>query len=452
MITFFSRKRTSSLALAIAMATGAAVATTAVMPTEASAQRKKKKDESDGGGYSKEFIAVYQPLNELMGTEGSDLASQRAQFDALAGLLNTPDEKIAGGGLMFNSGVRLQDPALQLKGMEAMLASGMVEAANTGRYNFIAYQLADRQNMVAKARTYLQAAIDNNFTAENINPASLRIAMMESYFGNSEFDAGIKYLNDAIAEQKAAGQTVDEAWYRRGISVAYENELTPAVYEIAAMWLSDFPSETNWRDSINIARNLNNFTPAEMLDLFRLSRQTGALNTASDYDFYIEVADARRLPSEVKSVIEEGKAAGILVDSNLYMVEQLGVANGRIASDRADLPALEADASAANAGLRTVVAAGDAFLSYGEYDKAVKFYERAVAMPGVELGEELNRLAIAQIGAGDYAAARESLSRITGTRKPLAMLWTAYANQLEAEAGATPDVMPSDAPATATTM
>ena len=294
MITFFSRKRTSSLALAIAMATGAAVATTAVMPTEASAQRKKKKDESDGGGYSKEFIAVYQPLNELMGTEGSDLASQRAQFDALAGLLNTPDEKIAGGGLMFNSGVRLQDPALQLKGMEAMLASGMVEAANTGRYNFIAYQLADRQNMVAKARTYLQAAIDNNFTADNINPASLRIAMMESYFGNSEFDAGIKYLNDAIAEQKAAGQTVDEAWYRRGISVAYENELTPAVYEIAAMWLSDFPSETNWRDSINIARNLNNFTPAEMLDLFRLSRQTGALNTASDYDFYIEVADARR--------------------------------------------------------------------------------------------------------------------------------------------------------------
>ncbi|UAB77193.1 tetratricopeptide repeat protein [Erythrobacter sp. SCSIO 43205] len=438
MITFFSRKRTSSLALAIALATGAAVATTAVMPAEASAQRKKKKDENDGGGYSKEFIAVYQPLNELMNTEGSDLASQRAQFDALAGLLNTPDEKIAGGGLMFNSGVRLQDPALQLQGMEAMLASGKVDAANAGRYNFIAYQLADRLNMTGKARTYLQAAIDNNFTTDTITPASLRIAMMESYFGNSEFDAGFKYLKDAVAQQKAAGQPVDEAWYRRGISVAYENELSPTVYEVATMWLADFPSEGNWRDAINIARNLNEFKPAEMLDLFRLARQTGALNSASDYDFYIEVADARRLPSEVKSIIEEGKAAGILVDSNLYMVEQLGIANSRLASDRADLPALEADASAPNAGLRTVVAAGDAFLSYGQYDKAIKFYERAVTMPGVEMNEELNRLAIAQIGAGDYAAARESLSRISGSRMPLAMLWTAYADELEGETGAAP--------------
>ena len=450
MITFLTRKRSSPLALAIALATGAIVATTAFAPAEVSAQRKKKKDEGeDGGGYSKEFIAVYQPLNDLFNEEGSDLASQRAQFDTLAGVLNTPDEKIAGGGLIFNAAVRLQDPALQLQGMELMLASGKVEAASLGRYNFIAYQLADRQNMKAKSRTYLQAAIDNNFTTETISVSDLQVAMMESFFASNDYQAGFDYLKGAIAGQKAAGQPVSETWYRRGITVAYENEISPTVYELAGMWLSDYPSETNWRDAINIARNLNDFTPAEMLDLFRLARKTGALNTASDYDFYVEVADARRLPSEVKNVIEEGKAAGVLVDSNLYMVEQLGIANNRIASDRADLPALESDASAANAGLRTVVAAGDAFLSYGEYDKAAKFYERSLTMPEVKMDEELNRLAIAQIGAGDYAAARESLSRISGSRMPLAMLWIAYANELEAKMGADPAVAPSDAPATA---
>lgn len=450
MITFLTRKRSSPLAMAIALATGAIVASSAMAPAEVSAQKKKKKgdEEEDGGGYSDEFIAIYQPLDDILKQEGGDIASQRAQFDALAASMNTADEKIAGGGLMFNSGVRLKDPVLQLQGMEFMLASGKVAPEQRGRYNFIAYQLSDRQNMKPKSRTYLQGAIDNNFSTETIGASDLSVAMMESFFATNEFDAGFDYLEGAIAAQKAAGQQVDESWYRRGITVAYENELSPAVYEIASMWLSDYPSEANWRDSINIARNLGDFAGPEMLDLFRLARKTGALNSASDYDFYIEVADARRLPSEVKGVIEEGKAAGVLVDSNLYMVEQLGIANNRIASDRADLPALEADASAPGAGLRTVVAAGDAFLSYGEYDKAVKFYERSLTMPEVKLNEELNRLAIAQIGTGDYAGARASLSRITGKRMPLAMLWLAYANQLEAQTGTAATAAPAAASAT----
>lgn len=453
MITLLSRKGTSSLALAIALATSSALLATAVYPTEASAQRKRERDkeaeEQDGGGYSEGFLALYRPLDELLKTEGSDLASQRGQYDAMAAVMNTNDEKNAGGGLMFNSGVRLQDPALQLQGMEFMLASGLVQPANLGRYNFIAYQLADRSDMKAKSRPYLQSAIDNNFTTETITKSDLSVAMMESFFSTDEFTAGFDYLTGEIATRKANGLTIDEAWYRRLISVAYENEISPTVYEIASMWLADYPSEANWRDSINIARNINDFSPSEMLDLFRLSRKSGALNSASDYDFYIEVADARRLPSEVKIVIEEGKAAGIITDSNLYAAEQLGIANNRIASDRGDLPALETDASAPTAGLRTVVAAGDAFLSYSEYDKASKFYERSLTMPEVKLDEELNRLAIAQIGAGDYAGARASLSRITGSRLPLAILWTAYANQLEAEASPAPAVAPSEAPATA---
>ena len=453
MITLLSGKRTSSLALAIALATGSAVVTTAVFPTEASAQRKKdkKKDEKDGGGYSKEFREVYTPLDELLKQEGGDLSGSRAQIDTLAGLLNTNDEKYAGGFVLFNSGIKLQDRELQLRGMQSVLASGMAPAENIGRFNFIAYQTANQLNQKELSRTYLQAAIDNNFTTTDINASSLRLAMMESFFSQDLFDQGFAYLNDAISTQKAQGLAVDENWYRRGVTVAYENEISPAVYDIIAMWLSDFPSETNWRDAVNIARNLNDFQTGEMLDLFRLSRKAGALSDESDFDYYVEVADARRLPNEVKEVIDEGKAAGIISDSNLFITEALGIANNRLASDRAELPELESDAMAPTAGVRTVVAAGDAFLSYGEYAKAAQFYERAITMPEVELNEELTRLAIAQIGKGDYAEARTTLNRITGTRVPLARLWTAYANQLESETGAAPAVMPSSAPATADT-
>jgi len=448
MITLLSRKRSSSLALAIALATGGAVVTTAGFPMEANAQNS---DENDGGGYSSEFREVYTPLDELLNTDGADTSGIRPQLQSLAALLNTNDEKFAGGNMIFNGAIKLGDQALQLQGMQTMISSGLVPAENVGRFNFIAYQLSNALGDQPTARTHLQAAIEQNFTTDTISASNLRVAMMESFFAGDEFSAGFDYLKDAIQRQKTQGLAVDESWYRRGVTVAYENEVTPTVYEIVTMWLSDYPAESNWRDAINIARNLNDFEPGELLDLFRLSRQAGALSDASDYDYYIEVADPRRLPSEVKDVIEEGQASGVLVDTNLFVTEALAIANGRLQSDRADLPALERDAMAADASIRTVSAAGDAFLSYGEFEKAALFFERTLNMPGVEIDEELTRLAIAQINLGDFDAARNTLGRVTGTRTPIAALWTAYANQVEAASATAPAVVPSSAPATAET-
>lgn len=453
MITLLSRKRTSSLALAVALATGGAVVSTAVFPTEASAQRKRDRDkkeeeEKDGGGYSKEFREVYTPLDTLL-KEGGDVAGSRAQLETLEGLLKTNDEKYAGGFILFNSGIKLQDREMQLRGMQSVLSSGLTPAENVGRFNFIAYQTANQLNQKELSRTYLQAAIENNFTTADINASSLRLAMMESFFSQDLFDQGFAYLRDAVETQKSQGLAVEENWYKRGVTIAFENELSPAVYDIVGMWLADFPTKSNWSDAINIARNLNDYEAPELLDLFRLSRQSGALSEAADYDYYVEVADARRLPNEVKEVIQEGKAAGVLTDSNLFITESLGIAESRIASDRAELPELESDAMAADAGFRTVVAAGDAFLSYGDYEKAAQFYERSVGMAGVDLNKELTRLAIAQIGVGDYAGARDSLAKVNGARMPIAKLWTSYANQLESAGSAAPAVMPASAPATA---
>ncbi len=439
MKALFSRKRASSLALAIALATGTATIATAVFPAEANAQRKrdrdKKSEEADGGGYSDEFREAYVPLDEALKAEGANVAALMPQIEALVPLLTTADEKIAGGGLIFNAGVASQDRALQLRGMEMMLESGMVPAENAGRYTFMAYQLANQQQDYAKARRYLQSAIDMGYTSEGISASDLRIAMAESFFNENQYEEGYAYLMDAIEARKAEGAQVDEQWYRRGVTVAYENEAVPEVYDFATMWIADYPSAENWRDAINLTRNLNTFEGAQILDLFRLGREVDALTEASDYDYYVEAADPRRLPREVKDVIEEGMAAGVVSADNLFISEALETATGRIQSDRADLPALERDAMAADAQLRTVTAAGSAFLSYGEYDKAIGFYERALEMPGVNTDEALTRLGIAQVGAGDYAAARETLGKVSGARMPIAKLWIAYAEQQDGAMG-----------------
>lgn len=425
-----ARKPFSGLALAIALATGTAVIATAMMPAEAHAQRKKDKKKKDKKetDYTAEFVAAFQPVDEALKVEGADQAALVPQVVALKSLAVTADDKNALGGMMFNTGIGTGDRSMQLEGMELMLESGKVALDRVPRFNFIAYQLANAEQDFAKARIYLQQAINMNYSSEQVSASDAQILMAENYFSSEENVEGLAFLDGAIKKRKAQGVEIPDNWYRRGIQIGYNNEITPQVYEFVMGWIDDYPSPENWKDAVNLTRNLNQFDNQQLLDLFRLSRKVDALVDAADYDYYVEAADARRLPKEVKEVIEAGYASGNVSRDNLFLAESLQTANGRIASDRADLPLLEADARKSGAQLRTVTAAASAFLSYGEYAKAAELYTKALAMPGVDMGEAQTRLGIAQAGLGDFAAARESFAKVEGNRQSIARLWTAYAN------------------------
>jgi hypothetical protein len=416
-------------ALALALASGTAILTVPGFTDEAHAQKKDKKKEEAKAQYSKEFVAAYQPLNTALAAEGSDVNALRPQIDALIPLAVAPDEQLATGGLLYNAGNKLSDRALQLKGMEMMLGSGKLTPEDSARYNFVAYQLANALQQYPKSRGYLQKAIDAGFATETFTTADLEITMAESYFSANEFGPGLDYLDRAIKARKAAGQSVDTQWYRRGITVAYNNKVEPQVYDLVVAWLADYPTVENWRDAINLTRNLNDYEGPEALDMLRLSRRAGVLADKQDYLFYIEAADARRLPKEVKDVIDEAYAKNAVSKDDIFVTDSLATANGRIKADQAELPVLERDANAAGASFRTVFAAGDAFLSYGQYGKAAGFYEKSLGMAGVDRNTALTRLGIAQVGVGDYAAAQASFAKVDGARAPIAKLWNAYAVQ-----------------------
>ena len=431
------KKPGSSIVLAVALLSGTAMLS-GVIAEPAHAQRDRKKDKkAPQAEYSKEFIEAFTPLQTAVNANDGSAAGVVGQFPAIVALANSADEKNATGGLIYNAGAQTGDQTLQLQGMGLMLESGKVAPENVGRFNFIAYQLANGASQFDRSRAYLQSAIDAGFTTDQVSLADLQIAMAESYISEQRYTEGLDYLSSAIAAAKAAGISVDEAWYRRGLSVAYNNEIVPQVYDFASGWIAAYPSETNWRDAINIARNLNTYDGGQMLDLLRLSQRVGAMKEKYEYIDYVEAADARRLPNEVKRVIELGYAAGVVSRDDIYISDSLSTANSRIAADRAELPALESDARAASAGVRTVVAAADAFLNYSEYAKAEEFYTKAVGMAGADQGEVLTRLGIAQLEQGKFDAARGSFSQVGGSRLPIASLWSAYADQ-KAGAGVQP--------------
>lgn len=433
-------------ALALALASGTALLAVPGFTDAAYAQKKKKKDEAAETAkpvYSKAFVDAYQPVDAALKVPAPDAATLKPQVLALVPLAVSPDEQQALGGMIFNTGIVAKDQALQLQGAEMMLASGKVPAADLGRFNLVAFQISSGLNQFEKARTYLQRSIDLGYSAPNVSTQDLQMNLAELYVSEGRYADGLAHLSNQIAQMKASGQTVDERWYRRGVSIAYTNEIVPQVYDFVAGWVTDYPSDESWRDAVNLTRNLNDFEPQALLDLLRLSRQVEALNNKNDYIYYIETADARRLPQEVRDVVNEAYSKGVIPKgSDSFVEEQLKIAVGRIGADRAELPALERDAKAASATYRTVVAAGDAFLNYGEFAKAAQFYEKSTTLAGVDRNLALTRLGIAQILAGDPAAARSNLAQVEGTRAPIAKLWAAYAAQKEA--GMSKDAMPAD--------
>ncbi|MCU0949209.1 MAG: hypothetical protein MUF47_13335 [Porphyrobacter sp.] len=437
--------------MAVALASGTALLTMPGFTDAAYAQKKKKKDEAEAAKpvYSKAFVDAYQPVDAALKAPGADPAAIKPQVLALVPLAVSPDEQLALGGVIYNTGIGAKDQAMQLQGAEMMIASGKSAPADAGRLNVVAFQLASGLQQYDKARSYLQRAIDLGYSAPNITVDDLRMNIAEQYFSEGRNVEGLNYLNDLIVKQKAAGQPVDARWYRRGVAIAYTNEIVPQVYDFVANWVADYPSPESWRDAVNLTRNLNDFEPQALLDLLRLGRAVGTLKEKNDYIYYIEAADARRLPQEVKDVVEEAYAKGIIPrGSDSFVDEQLKIASGRIAADRADLPALDRDAKAASATYRTVVAAGDAFLSYGDAAKAAGFYEKALTLGGADRNLVLTRLGIAQIAAGDAAAAQANLAQVEGTRAPIAKLWGAHAAQKTAMM--MKDAMPAETPAATT--
>ena len=407
----------STFALAVALATGAAVGVTAI-EAPAAAQKKEKPK------YSKAFIAAYQPIQAGLNAEQTDEAALRAALPAVLASIENEDDRYAAGSAYVGVARKIDDLGLALQGLELMLASGKVEPEQVGQFNLQAGQIAYNRDEYEKARGFLRAAIDAG-TSDG-NPEGI---IAESYFAEERFDEGLAYLEGVIDARSTAGQPVDVTWLQRGLAVAYKAEMKDEAQRFASRYVREHPSDGSWKDAIAILLNTGGYQNPEILDLLRLSRRVGTLDDARLYMEYVDAADYRRLPAEVVAVIDEGMEKGLLTSSDAYVVDTRKQAAERVAADRADMDGLLGEARAGGASIRTVLAAGDALLSLGRASEAEEFYAKASGMAGAETPMALTRLGIAQFEQGKFAEAEATFNKVEGARKAIANLWAIYSTQ-----------------------
>lgn len=412
-------------ALAAAMVLGAAgtafVAAPAVAKEAAPKQAPLK--------LSPEFMKLAGPfqaqLNAVQASkDAAKAAALKPQWEALAAAAKNPDDQFIAGQFGIGISQLTKDNALQARALEMAVNSGRMSGPELGKFAFF----LGAAKLNTKDYVGAQAAFAKAKEAGFADP-DLPALTAETYFGQGQNQAGLDLLWQGIEARRASGTPAPTEWYIRGLSTAYRGKMYDQALKFAVGNATYYPTTDNWGDAIGLARTTGKYQAQETLDVMRLARRIGSMRDTGDYAEYIQAADARRSPGEVLKVIDAGLAAGKLSATDVFVTDARTQAQGRLAADKASLPALERDARAPAANAATAMAAADAFLSYDDAAKAEALYQIALTKPGIDADRANTRLGIAQFDQGKYADAQATFAKVGGQRKQIAEMWSAYAAQ-----------------------
>ena len=151
------------------------------------------------------------------------------------------------------------------------------------------------------------------------------------------------------------------------------------------------------------------------------------MRNAKSYTDMAELALQESLPGDALRVMEQGKAKGVLgkgpqADRHARLMT---MAKEKAAEDQATLSAGEAEAAAQESGDADVMF-GEAYWTYGQYEKAVAAIERGIGKGVKNMDEAHLRLGLAFLGAGDKPKATAAFKKITAgsPEAQIAHLWT----------------------------
>ncbi|MEO9469154.1 hypothetical protein [Parasphingorhabdus sp.] len=424
----------SHFSMGIALATAGALTVTA-FPAEVQAQKKKKQKKQKPPKVSKEFSAQAGPVQKAI--EGEDLASAKPMVESLVAQPWTGYDKFVAGQFAVNLGGKLKDTSLQELGLGAMVDSGFTPAEQLGQFNFYLGNFAYGAGRWADAQQKFQTAFDLGYRSNNIGAL-----MAEAFFKENKFQQGLSALDAAIAAASATNGRASEDWYLRGAGIAMKSNVPALAAEWTYKLAEAYPTGKNWRAALSVYRDSAKLDDQQNLELMRLMRKADAMESERDYFEYADAAGPRKLPGEVVSVLEEGIAKGSVRGNTAYTKETLSLARGAISADKASLPASERDA-ARSANGKIALATADAYLAYADYQKAATMYQTAVSKGGIDTARAQMGVGIAQAGQGNWDAAKQAFSGVTGTRKSVADFWNLWIAQQAAPAAAAAPVAPS---------
>ncbi|MCW3849206.1 tetratricopeptide repeat protein [Sphingomonas sp. LB-2] len=348
---------------------------------------------------------------------GADTAL--AQAEAVA---KNDDEKYFAAFLRLRIEVRKQNREGIIKAADALIANPKTPQGHLPEYYFVRAQATFYSGKRADALPFLLKARELGR-----NDIDLPFMLAQIYGDAGKTDEAVTEMSRAIDLVKASGKTPEQNWYEWAFSRVYKSGDRTA----SAVWMmrivKDFPTLANWHRMIALYRESANVAKVELgkrekMDLFRMMRATGALADQADYFNYAKAAIESGLPWEAVSVIDEGRKAGKVPANDADFARMYTGAQTAI---RTDTP-LETQLAQAKDGKETALV-GDAFLSSGNYARALAVYDQALAKGGADANAINLHRGVALVGLGRKEEARAAFALVSGTPLgDIAKLWTVW--------------------------
>lgn len=393
-----------------------ATAAAPLQKTLAAAQPAIQKFNAAPAGAAKD--AALAELKAAMAGAPPELAAAEAA-------VKTPGDRLLSGQWGSMVGSVLGDAKLTQHALQNIIDSGLAPEDRLPGYRFqlgnSAYANKDYPGAIAALTPLVAANYADNATAE---------ILADSYARQGQPAQGLAAMKVAVDARRSAGGTVPDSWFTRANTIAYNSKLSNEGIQWAQMMVAANPTAINWLGAGQLVRLYGNFGTTDSVDISRLMFRAGALNGKSkdierEYVEYLQAADPRRLPGEVLKVGDAGIASGALRAGDTFVADSLTQARGRVAADKASLPAAAKAAQASPNGV-LAMATADAFLSYGQDAQAEELYKVAIQKGGIDKDKATLRIGIAQSDAGKTAEAKATFGQVTGTRAAIAKLWSTY--------------------------
>jgi hypothetical protein len=188
-----------------------------------------------------------------------------------------------------------------------------------------------------------------------------------------------------------------------------------------------YPKPEYWANALAPLLRLDIKDSHLQLNVYRLKKDVGVLKLPSEYADMAEIALDQGFPGETQAVLQEAFSKNIFTeqrDKDRYQ-HLLDGAKQRSAADQAQIGKTE---PADGTGL---VQQGAAYISYGQYDKAVASLTKGIQKGNLKSADEASLLlGIAQLRAHDNADAQRTFEKVATSNNSayarLGRLWALH--------------------------
>lgn len=384
--------------------------------------------EATGPQFSKPFAKNLTKANELL---------QKDAYDELLALLDKTDGMAnkTPGDQFFIDYFRAQGLAKQNRLAEALpyyekvIASDQVPPERLANEIALVARIAggieprDWAKAASYGSRYLEVAGNDRDMLELVTIAHYQAGQPD------RCDQALKYGEQAFAAASQSGEKPAEGVLQILQRCAESKGDAAGNVRYATELVRNYPKQDYWGTAVTMLLRGAEKSDAQTLEVLRLVLALDLMGTAGGYLQLAQLARDAGLPGEAEAAISKGLKSGVFTNAadKTRGNELLADATAAAALDRKELPSLEAEARAAKTGDADVLL-GEAFLSYGQADKAIEAVKRGLGK-GVKNTDEANLLlGKAYVRANQGAEAGAAFAKVAGGQYgQLASLWAILA-------------------------